>query len=339
MDLCVNLTSLYTGLALRDAEERLGCLSELAKVVEDTGTENVREKAVTGLLLQAYAAVRERRFIDDDHWVGPLDERLKPRPSYEYGVMCMGAKEYELADEYFLWHFADHNVESCNFPALSCGEWGKLGDLARGLGTRNLRPVPVWAFALKYLKVTTAEQTALARLVWIWVVIYDTQPNDFDPHDDKSDVDEEGYSWGSWKCGRVCEWVGQILTVYWGLTDAIAACEFTHKYAKHKNCTVRVWNDGQKMMEGLGLISARVSPTCARRWMRDEEMVWNRHVHRIAFLEKDERVSMVGQMINEILGTLLLGLQRLETTGVLQAAHHSMLEDMFEVTHGDLCCW
>ena len=31
-----------------------------------------------------------------------------------------------------------------------------------------------------------------------------------------------------------------------------------------------------------------------------------------------------------LFGTLLLGLQRLETAGVLPPAHHSMLEDMLE---------
>ena len=33
---------------------------------------------------------------------------------------------------------------------------------------------------------------------------------------------------------------------------------------------------------------------------------------------------------NRLFATLLLGLQRLETAGVLPPAHHSMLEDMLE---------
>ena len=48
---------------------------------------------------------------------------------------------------------------------------------------------------------------------------------------------------------------------------------------------------------------------------------WSRASHRLAF----------GPMqVNVLFATLLLGLQRLETDGVLPPAHHSMLEDMLE---------
>ena len=59
---------------------------------------------------------------------------------------------------------------------------------------------------------------------------------------------------------------------------------------------------------------------------------WTRQSHSLAF----------GDMqVNLLFGTLLLGLQRLETDVVLPRAHQSMLEDMLEGwTWGDTqqCC-
>ena len=46
---------------------------------------------------------------------------------------------------------------------------------------------------------------------------------------------------------------------------------------------------------------------------------WTRHIH-----------ALFTRHTNALFGTLLLGLQRLEETGVLPPAHHSMLEDMLE---------
>ena len=40
--------------------------------------------------------------------------------------------------------------------------------------------------------------------------------------------------------------------------------------------------------------------------------------------------SLFSVRTNVLFATLLLGLQRLETAGVLPPAHHSMLEDMLE---------
>ena len=54
---------------------------------------------------------------------------------------------------------------------------------------------------------------------------------------------------------------------------------------------------------------------------------WTRLVHPLLFSEED---SVLGRLTSVLFATLLLGLQRLETAGVLPPAHHSMLEDMLE---------
>jgi len=75
----------------------------------------------------------------------------------------------------------------------------------------------------------------------------------------------------------------------------------------------------------IGLSSGSLKWIAARVDL-DGEDAWTWRGHAV---EGDKR-AYHGR-VNELLGMLLLGLQRLETTGVLQAAHHSMLEDMLEL--------
>ena len=56
--------------------------------------------------------------------------------------------------------------------------------------------------------------------------------------------------------------------------------------------------------------------------MQRQRRHWTRRSHAVP--------QLFDQKTNILFATLLLGLQRLETAGVLPLAHHSMLEDMLE---------
>ena len=83
----------------------------------------------------------------------------------------------------------------------------------------------------------------------------------------------------------------------------------------------RTFNQHQLFLEAL-----RYDPSYAKARTKvlktaSAGQPWTRHCHSLVF----------GSMgVNVLFATLLLGLQRLETAGVLPPAHHSMLEDMLE---------
>ena len=60
--------------------------------------------------------------------------------------------------------------------------------------------------------------------------------------------------------------------------------------------------------------------SCSLTPLQRQRRHWTRRSHTALFQGRT----------NILFATLLLGLQRLETAGVLPLAHHSMLEDMLE---------
>ena len=107
-------------------------------------------------------------------------------------------------------------------------------------------------------------------------------------------------------------------------TDAVIYCNLASTLSAHATATLcngRTFKKWQLYLEAVCHSPQHQRARTGFTTSLPAGQAWTRHHHSLVF----------GSMgVNVLFATLLLGLQRLETDGVLPPAHHSMLEDMLE---------
>jgi len=251
-----------------------------------------------------------------------MDERLVPNHPVDEGYLCLRAyattgdmKWIYFAHEFFVWTFDGLRSIERLPPGVVC-DWARLGHCVRTIGNdwyTNTADLMRQGETLRGLRSFVMNEGTKAVLVLIWMSL--TVETD---------------------CGKcLCDDVSDVLTVFCDLSDAMRVFARFRLNMGYKEGHVTCVND-------VALRVGKESVIGAIAYMIGRKNVWNRCVHGVLanarVLHWDSLDSEMDYYdIDMKLWTLLLGLQRLHTDGVLEReAHHSMLEDMFEVCMEDL---